>query len=192
MLTFTGSADDGYWTVPLPFDITYLGQTYSTVYIGTNTYITFGGGSVAYAQLGPSEPPYPKIMISAADNKAFRIYHGIEGTSPNRTFRIRWEGHHQYYTNETIPTMIYEATFYEQYPTRVEIHTGVNARWASQPITAVPPFSVSNINSTALVGTMTVNSGAATLPITISTSTGYVMTVRLGIFPSPSIDITLN
>jgi hypothetical protein len=191
VLTFTGSADDGYWTVPLPFDITYLGQTYSTVYIGTNTYITFGGGSAAYAQLSPSEPPYPKIMISAADNKAFQIYQGIEGTSPNRTFRIRWEGHHIYNTSSTTPTMIYEATFYEQYPARVEIHTGVNDRWASQSTTAIPPFSVSDINK-ALVGTMTVNSGSATLPITISTLTGYVMNVRLGIFPSPSIDITIN
>jgi hypothetical protein len=191
LLSFIGSADDGYWTVPLPFNITYLGQTYSTVYIGTNTYITFGGGSNAYAQLGPSEPPYPKIMISAADNKAFQIYQGVEGTSPNRTFRIRWEGHHIYNTTSTTPTMIYEATFYEQYPTRVEIHTGVNGRWASQSTTATPPFSISNINR-PLVGTMTVNNSQATLPITISTSTGYVMTVRLGIFPSPSIDITIN
>ena len=191
VLTFTGSADDGYWTVPMPFDVTYLGQTYSSVYIGTNTYITFGGGSVAYAQLGPSEPPYPKIMISAADNKAFRIYQGVEGTSPTRTFRIRWEGHHIYNTSSTTPTMIYEATFYEQYPTRVEIHTGVNARWALQPAIATPPFSVSNINK-ALVGTMTVNNSQSTLPITISTSTGYVMNVRLGVFPSPSIDITIN
>jgi hypothetical protein len=190
-LTFTGYADDGYWTVPLPFNITYLNQTYSSVYIGTNTYITFGGGSEAYAQLGPSEPPYPKIMISAADNKAFRIYQGVEGTFPTRTFRIRWEGHHIYNTSSTTSTMIYEATFYEQYPTRVEIHTGVNARWALQSTIAIPPFSVSDINK-ALVGTMTVNSSQSTLPITISTSTGYVMNVRLGVFPSPSIDITIN
>ena len=87
--------------------------------------------------------------------------------------------------------MIYEATFYEQYPTRVEIHTGVNDRWSILPAIATPPFSVSDINK-ALVGTMTVSSGSATLPITISTLTGYVMNVRLGIFPSPDVDITLN
>jgi hypothetical protein len=39
---------------------------------------------------------------------------------------------------------------------------------------------------------MTVSNGSATLPITINTATGYVMNVRLGIFPSPSVDITLN
>jgi hypothetical protein len=130
-------------------------------------------------------------MISAADNKAFRIYHGIEGTSPNRTFRIRWEGHHVYNSAETTPTMIYEATFYEQYPARVEIHTGVNARWSTLSTTTTPPFSVSYIDK-PLVGTMTVSNGSATLPITINTATGYVMNVRLGIFPSPSVDITLN
>jgi len=190
-LPFNGNADDGYWTVTLPFSITYLNQSYSVVYIGTNTYITFGAGSAEYAQLGNSTPALPKIMISANDNLAFRIYQGIEGSFPNRTFRIRWEGHNAASGgNPNSPDMIYEATFYENTPAKIEVHTGVNSRWSF--VTGdVYPFSVSVVN-VPLVGTMTVNSGQATLPITMSTTAALSMNVRLGIFPSPSVNITIN
>ena len=191
-LSYTGSStgDDGYWTVPLPFNITYLGQTYSTVYIGTNSYITFGAGSAEYAQLGNANPPLPKIMISANDNLAFRIYQGVEGSSPNRTFRIRWEGHNSFAGGDTNnPDMIYEVTFYENTPTKVEVHTGVNSRWIT--VSSFYPFSVANVD-VPLVGIMTVNSGQATLPITVNTAESLEMNVRLGIFPSPSVNITIN
>jgi hypothetical protein len=190
-LTFTGTADDGFWTVTLPFSITYLNQSYNTVYIGTNTYITFGAGSVEFAQLGNATPPLPKIMISANDNLAFRIYQGVEGSSPNRTFRIRWEGHNSFQGGDANnPDMIYEVTFYENAPTKVEVHTGVNSRWNLEQSNPYP-FSVSSIN-VPLVGTLTVNSGQATLPITINTAESLEMNVRLGIFPSPSVNITIN
>ena len=292
-LTFAGTADDGYWTVTLPFNITYLNQSYSAVYIGTNTYITFGAGSAEYAQLGSSTPALPKIMISANDNSAFRIYRGVEGTTdsatyavtnsgsgsytinassnptltlkrggtytfnvsasghpfwiktaqttgtgdayntgvtnngtdsgtitftvPNdapstlyyicqyhgsmagtinvvageRTFRIRWEGHNSFSGGDTNnPDMIYEATFYEAIPAKIEVHTGVNSRWALEQSNPYP-FSVANVD-VPLVGTMTVNSGQATLPITVNTAESLEMNVRLGIFPSPSVNITIN
>jgi hypothetical protein len=190
-LTFTGSADDGYWTVTLPFSITYLNQSYSVVYISTNTYITFGAGSAEYAQLGNSTPALPKIMISANDNLAFRIYQGIEGSYPNRTFRIRWEGHNAYTGGSpSSPDMIYEVTFYENIPAKIEVHTGVNSRWAVTT-SDVYPFSVASVD-VPLVGTMTVNSGQATLPITMLTTSSLSMNVRLGIFPSPSVNITIN
>ena len=190
-LSFTGNADDGYWTVTLPFSITYLNQSYSVVYISTNTYITFGAGSVEYAQLGNANPPYPKIMISANDNLAFRIYQGIEGSFPNRTFRIRWEGHNAASGgNPSSPDMIYEVTFYENTPAKIEVHTGVNSRWSF--LTGnVYPFSASNVD-VPLVGTMTVTDGQATLPITPITTAALTMNVRLGIFPTPSVNITIN
>ena len=190
-LTFTGNADDGYWTVPLPFSITYLNQSYSVVYIGTNTYITFGAGSAEYAQLGNATPPLPKIMISANDNLAFRIYQGIEGSYPNRTFRIRWEGHNAPSGGSSgSPDMIYEVTFYEAIPAKVEVHTGVNSRW-TYGSSDVYPFSATSVD-VPLVGTMTVNNGQATLPITVTTTVSLEMNVRLGIFPTPSVDVTIN
>lgn len=127
-LTFTGNQDDGYWTVPLPFNIEYLGTTYSTIYVGTNHYITFSAGSTQYSSLGASTPNLPKLMWSCADNSVQRIYHGVEGTSPNRTYRIRIEG-----TSTTggilgSPNMVNEWVFYENTPAQIDLQCGINGR----------------------------------------------------------------
>lgn len=189
-LTFTGVEDDGYWRVPLPFNITYLSTSYSDVYIGTNTYITFGGGSTNYSGLDATNPALPKIMISCADNSCQRIYYGTEGSVPNRTFRIRYEG-----TNSTVgtlgsPNMVYEVIFYENNNAQIDVHTGVNARWAISTGN-VYPFSYSNVN-VPLVGTLTVTDNTASLPITMSTTDAITLTVRLGIYPTPAVNIAVN
>ena len=89
----TGSADDGYWTVALPFNITYQGTSYSSVYIGTNSYITFGSGANNYSGLGPAVPSYPKIMIGSADNSGTSIWKGQSGSTPNRTYTVQFYGY---------------------------------------------------------------------------------------------------
>ena len=67
---FTGSTDDGYWTFTLPYTIKFNGSSYDTLYVGTNSYITFGSGSTAYSGLSASNPPYNKIMVYAADRSS--------------------------------------------------------------------------------------------------------------------------
>lgn len=126
-----GGADDGYWELTLPFNISFNGTTYSTIYPGTNFYITFGGGSTAYNSLGLSNPAFNKVMISAADNSTQRIYYGTEGTSPNRTYRIRLEGTSSTSGIVGSPTMVYEAVFYENAPSQIDIHMGSNPRFPS-------------------------------------------------------------
>jgi len=72
---FTGSIDDGYWTFNLPFNIKYNGTNYSTIYVGTNSYITFGGGSTAYgSQITASNPPYNKVLVYANDRGSNSCY----------------------------------------------------------------------------------------------------------------------
>jgi len=188
-LTFNGNADDGFWTVPLPFPITFIGTTYNTIYVGTNSYITFGSGSTSYSQLNASNPPFPKIMISCADNSCQRIYYGVEGTAPNRTYRIRWEGTSSTSGTLGAPNMVYEAVFYENTDNQVDIHTGVNARWTST--SSGYTFTRTNI-SVPLTGVMTVNSNTASLPITINTSSQLTLNVRLDMYPAPNVDITVN
>jgi len=127
----SGGTDDGYWTLTLPFNISFNGTTYGEIYVGTNSYITFGGGSSAYSGLGFNNPAVQKIMISAADNSCQRVYYGIEGSSPNRTYRVRFEG-----TNSTsgtlgAPNMVWEAIFYENAPSQIDIQIGSNARFSS-------------------------------------------------------------
>jgi hypothetical protein len=132
----SGTNDDGFWTLTLPFNVEFIGLTTNIVYPGTNTYITFGGGSSAFNGLSFSNPAFRKIIMSSADNSCQRIYYGTEGSSPNRTYRIRWEGTAS--TGGTIgsPNMVYEATFYEASPSQIDIHFGANARVSNSVLTS--------------------------------------------------------
>lgn len=186
---FSGSTDDGYWQVPLPFNVSFLGSSYSDVYVGSNSYITFGNGSILFASLTEANPAYPKIMISAADNSCQTLKVLVSGTTPNRTCRIRFEGTAGYSGVSGSPNMVFEAVFHEDIPAQIDIHTGVNARWALT--TSVYPFDYKDV-SVPLVDTLTVNDNTAILPITITSDTQYVMTVRLGVTPTPTVNVTVN
>ena len=124
----TGTNDDGYWALSIPFGINYNGSSYNSVFIGTNSYMTFGGGSTQYINLSASNPALQKIMINAADNSAQRIFYGSLGSAPNRTYHVRWEGTNN--TSGTLgsPNMVWEVTFYENAPSQIDIQIGVNAR----------------------------------------------------------------
>lgn len=123
-----GSNDDGYWTLSLPFSIEYLGTSYSTIYVSTNHYLTFGSGSTVYVGLNATTPNLPKIMWSCADNSVQRIYYGVEGTAPNRTYRVRVEGAAA--TSGTVgsPSMVHEYVFYEDTPAQIDLQLGANGR----------------------------------------------------------------
>ena len=124
----TNPNDDAYWTLTLPFSIEYLGNSYSTIYVSTNHYLTFGGGSFNYNGLGPSNPNLPKIMWSCADNSIQRIYYGVEGSAPNRTYRVRTEGNASTTGILGSPGMVCEWVFYEDNPTQIDLQLGVNNR----------------------------------------------------------------
>ena len=124
----TGSNDDGFWTLALPFNISFLGTTYSTIYVGTNHYLTFGGGSTVYSTVNQSSPNLPKIMWSAADNSVQRIYYTTQGTAGSRTFNVRIEGAAGTSGVLGSPTMVCEYVFYEATPSQIDLQLGVNAR----------------------------------------------------------------
>jgi hypothetical protein len=125
---FVGNNDDGYWSLNLPFNITYLGTSYSTIYVGTNHYITFGSGATNYSGLGPATPNVPKIMWACNDNSVQRIYYGVEGTSPNRRYRVRIEGSSGTVGTIGSPNMVNEWVFYEATPAQIDLQCGINAR----------------------------------------------------------------
>ena len=120
-----GSNDDGYWTLDLPFDITYLGVTYSQVFVGTNGYISFGGGSVSFTP-SASNPPYPKIMLGSGDTSVQRIYYGIQGIDGSRNFIIRVEGSSAVAGTVGVIGMLTQYTFYENNPTVIHLTVGQN------------------------------------------------------------------
>lgn len=126
----SGSNDDGFWTIALPWSINFLGTTYSQVFVGTNSYLTFGSGSTIFSSLSSSNPAVPKIMISSADNSGQRIYFGTVGTSPNRRYIIRFEGTAS--TSGTLgsPNMVVEYQFYESNINQIDFHIILNSRGA--------------------------------------------------------------
>ena len=44
-LVYNGAVDDTFYTVSLPWTVSFLGSTYGTVYVGSNGYVTFASGS---------------------------------------------------------------------------------------------------------------------------------------------------
>ena len=72
---YNTSQDDNYIKLYIPWTVTFLGTNYATgdVYLGSNTYLTFGAGSTVYNGLSASNPNLPKIMIGCGDNSFQRV-----------------------------------------------------------------------------------------------------------------------
>jgi hypothetical protein len=72
------SGDDAYGEYTLPFDFWFYGNTYNTVYLGTNGYITFTEGHTEYSGLEGLFLSTPMIAAQARDlvSMIFAIDHG--------------------------------------------------------------------------------------------------------------------
>ncbi len=107
---------------------------FAAVFLGTNSYLTFGAGSTQYSSLSNINPPLSKIFVAAGDNSMQVIRWKTFGTAPNRVFIARYEG-----TNSTDgaygeSNMIFEYRFEEQYPEKFKIYCIENARYYSTQI----------------------------------------------------------
>lgn len=71
---FTGSIDDGYWQFNLPFTLRYNGTDYTSIYVGTNSYVTLGGGSNAFSNFSATNPAFNKVLIYAGDRGSNSVY----------------------------------------------------------------------------------------------------------------------
>lgn len=134
--------DDAGWACQLPFDINFLGADYGPTYgsgtvgdsgyvnVSTNSYLIFGGGLTLTYPFAPDPtgPAVRKICVSSGDRSARKCFTQTTGTTPNREFRVRLEGHEAANGGDVDnPTMIWEMKFFENAPTTVEIHVGTNA-----------------------------------------------------------------
>lgn len=99
------------------------------LYLGTNSYITFGEGADDYEDLSYEWPSLPKIMVSSADNSLQYMYYGAIGTAPNRTYIVRYQGDNSTGTDPEDSDMIIEYHFPEAHNDQIEIHIVSNARY---------------------------------------------------------------
>lgn len=162
VLSFTGSDDDGYLEIPLPWMFIYNGSAFGEVFIGTNSYLTLGAGSTVYSGINEQNPPVNKICVSAADNSVQVIYSETQGVAPNRTFIIRVQGTASTSGILGSPNMEWEWHFFENNTTTVELHISLNAR-----ITTVGVTAPVNTTDTAFSGT------SAACPV----AAGFISTV---------------
>lgn len=149
---FLGGVDDGFYIVPMPWDVSFLGKNYNTVYVGTNSYITFDGGSVTYSGLSYAIPALPKILITSADNSlqlfkyaiinknrpGFRVFlmyfEGVNGTHyipPGGSGKLIDDPHYATNGPYNAPQgpMIWEMWFYEMQPNVIDLHVIANSKW---------------------------------------------------------------
>lgn len=86
---FSGSADDGSYNISLPFDFLWLSRTFNgNVFVGSKSYVTFGGESNQYQSLDGTRPNMPTIFIGSANNSVQHLMSGYDA----RGWRVRFEG----------------------------------------------------------------------------------------------------
>ncbi len=119
------NADDANIAITLPFSVTFNGVSYTTVYVGSNGYLTFGAGSSAFSGLSASNPAIPGIHINAGDRSYQRVYKGSD--DGNITYRIRYEGSSTTSGTPGSSTVFWEITFSSVSPSTILIDVGSNA-----------------------------------------------------------------
>jgi len=176
MVTYIGdedfSEDDDYFEIEVGdggeggFPIVWAGQTFEKIYVGTNSYITFGGPSEDYgSKTHPLELERTAIIVRSADNSCQRI--GVLSTEDE--YRIRFEG--SYGTSGTLgePDLLWEIVFYRDLPNVADIiviedavppdegSTGIsfNSEWVierDEPFTVGQGYRLTYAGPTSSVG----------------------------------------
>lgn len=108
-VVYSGTLDDGFVTVNLPFSVSFLGNNYSTVYVNSNGYITFNSGSGSFS-FSNSSPNQPHILIYPGNRRLLTLYAGA--VNDPQKFVIRQVGRN--FSNST--SNLYEIHFYPGAP----------------------------------------------------------------------------
>jgi hypothetical protein len=120
------------WTAPTDttFPFTFNGSSYNSVYVSSNTYITFGSGSSQYSGLAPNSPGIPGVHICSRDNSYQRVQYLINTAVTPNELRVRYEGTASTGGTNGSPNIVYEAVFYKN-QSYFDLLIGPNAACAS-------------------------------------------------------------
>ena len=142
----SGGADDGYYTINLPWAVAFGPNHYTSIHVGTNSYVTFGQGSTTFAGINFNNPNLPKICIGSGDNSSNLVkYRQESGTGRTGSFSglfivyFRGTGNTGY-AEETISAtndnlIEWEMYFYQENPGIIDIQIKHmpkhRSRWSS-------------------------------------------------------------
>ena len=173
---FNGNSDDSSVVIPtLPFNFFINNTAFTAVFLGSNSYITFGSGSSEYSGLSAATPAIPKMMFGAADNSYQRVSTFVSGTD---YVRVRYEGNGSTSGTAGSPGIVAEITLFN--PSKfsggsnvIEMLVGVHNRTGG----------VSNIsNASTAYATYTVSANQSY--VFVGNSTGTSWTINTGSFVS--------
>jgi|GEM_PF-3863042 len=139
------SVDDSFVQIPLGFNTSFNGSTYSSAFISSNTYITFGSGSGNYSGLSASNPAIPGVHMCAADNSYQKVFSKLDSSG---VYRVRYEGNAGTSGTVGFPGIIYEAVFYQN-QSYFDVHIGIQNRCTED---FVAP-TITSVNSSTANGT---------------------------------------
>ncbi len=107
--TLLSSGDDAYVQADLPFSFPFYYGSFTAMYVSSNGYIGFGGGTSAYANqdipttVNPNAivaPLWDDLLVSSdADS---RILYAVQGESPNRTAVVSFENLQHYASSSPV------------------------------------------------------------------------------------------
>ncbi|MEO6831250.1 MAG: hypothetical protein ABI169_03565, partial [Chitinophagaceae bacterium] len=110
----SGSLDDGYWTVSLPFSFKFYGSTFTSAGIGTNGSFMFGSSTTGgYSSTWPStSAPLGAfgVLFGDLNVNAGTVEYFVTGTAPNRVFVVNWKGINWY---SSTPSATFQAKIFE-------------------------------------------------------------------------------
>jgi uncharacterized delta-60 repeat protein len=127
-LIYDDDCDDCNFNIELPldFDINFLGLNYTTVYVGSNSYLTFGDGSNAHGfdtlpGSIPDETGLPGVYLSTRtgygtclDSTIWKLYTGL--TDNDNTVIVKVEGNDDYDASYQDTNFVYNYKFYKDQP----------------------------------------------------------------------------
>lgn len=154
------------------FNFTIDSVSYTSAFIGSNSYLTFGAASNSYSSLSATIPGLRKIHFGGADNSYQRVYTKSEIVDGINVQRIRYEGTAS--TSGTIgsPNIVVEFAFCQPFPDGrqlIELRIGNHARLSGV-------FMIAN-NTTAYASD-TIVANSSWVFIGNSTGTEWTMTAN--------------
>lgn len=179
-VSFQSSSDDASLNIPLGFNTIFNGLTYNSVFIGSNTYVTYGGGSSTYSGLSASNPNLPGFHLGSADNSYQLVMHKSEGGGNTR--RIRYEGTQSTGGSPGSPNIVYELIYFKD-SSKVYIALGQSRSGGVQGLTNGSSFIATFPDS---------NIGAVAKPVYYMISAGPVLASARAAAVTTNIGMTIT